>query len=686
MSNMGKKKFSNILKMSVALVAMLGTMVLSNISIARADEEIIHTHIWATKYDKDKHWEYCTVCNKIKDESAHKFTDTWEFGKESCHRSNGDNFCTKICECGYSYIYRKPHTEDSKWYNTGVRLIHYKKCSTCNDWTRSGRCANSTGNLSCKNPGKCDTCGFVATKDCHYLTKNGVCRDCGKKFFTPTEPTITYDNEYKTATVKFTFKPENGSVTFTGTMGAYCGNSNYTDNKWTYVKNSDGSMEYTGVYTFDSSKQRKAKLHFLDRTGTIKINGNNVYTDGNIYTLDIWQDHVAPEVSDIKQVDQKTYNNWATIKELTISGNENLSKIVTISIIDKKSKDVIVDKAKTNVTNGTYSYKCTPPLEGPETGRAYIAKVEDEVGNVTEKEFVVYRTDCRAPMLRSAKEYTEWTRTKNIALELTDYGSGAPETSLNNQVSYKKTTKDGDKYKAVYTFSEDKYDVSEYALYVRDGLGNAGKEVIKVGKVDNTKPTVTEVKGEVAVLTLETVGGNTNATASPTESATVSTQDMSSNTTNKCAIVTVTANDMNTKLNAEGSGVAGYAVTTTQNLPKDNEWQKDNKLTIKEKGTYYLWVKDLAGNIADITVFDVKDDFTIEVHKEKIEYNNKEENKEINKPAKEETKKSAAKSDEDKMDNTPKTADVTKIAFAVVLLLTSGIIMIVIINKRKRRA
>ena len=188
------------------------------------------------------------------------------------------------------------------------------------------------------------------------------------------------------------------------------------------------------------------------------------------------------------------------------------------------------------------------------------------------------------------------------------------------------------------------------------------------------------------MLTLETVGGNTNATASPTESATASTQDMSSNTTNKCAIVTVTANDMNTKLNAEGSGVAGYAVTTTQTLPKDNEWQKDNKLTIKEKGTYYLWVKDLAGNIADITVFDVKDDFTIEVHKEKIEYNNKEENKEINKPAKEETKKSDTKSDKDKMDNTPKTADATKIAFAVVLLLTSGIIMIVIINKKRRRA
>ena len=684
----GSKTISKLVMMSLAIVSMLGTMVLTNVDVAKADEEIIHTHIWATKYDKDKHWEYCTVCNKVKDECTHKFTDTWELGKETCQKSNGDNFCTKICECGYSYIYRKPHTEDAKWYNTGVRLIHYKKCSSCGDWTRSARCANSTGNLSCKNPGKCDTCGYVATSNCHYLTKNGVCRDCGKKFFTATEPTITYDNDYKTATIKFTFKPEDSSVEFTGTMGAYCGNSNYTDNKWTYVKNSDGSMDYTGVYTFDSSKQRKAKLHFLDRTGAVKINGNNVYTDGNIYTLDIWQDHTAPEVSEVKQVDQKTYNNWATIKELTVSGKEDLSKIVTISILDKQTKDVIVDKAKTNVVNGTYSYKCTPPLEGPETGRAYIAKVEDEIGNVTEKEFVVYRTDCRAPLIRSSKEYTEWSRTKMIAFELTDYGSGTPETSLNDQVSYKKTTKDGDKYKAVYIFADDKYDVSEYALYLRDGLGNATKEVIKVGKIDNTKPTVTDIKGEVVESTLETSGGNTTAdnTSATAGTTATATPTMSSNTTTKYAVVTVTANDLNTKLNAEGSGVAGYAVTTTQTLPKDEEWQKDNKLTIKEKGTYYLWVKDLAGNIADITVINVKDDFTIEVQKDKIVYNDTEKVEEINIPAKEEAKESTDKSDKEAMDATPKTADATSIALTVVVLLVSGIAMIVIVNKKRKRA
>lgn len=692
----GTKKFSKIIMMSLAIVSMLGTMVFSNVEVAKA-EEIIHTHIWATKYDKDKHWEYCTVCSKVKDECTHKFVDHWEFGYESCHKSNGLNFSTRICECGYSYKYQKPHTENSTWYNTGVRLVHYKKCSVCNDWTRSGRCANSKGYLSCKNPGKCDTCGYVSNANCHYLTKDGVCRDCGKKFFTTTEPTITYDKDYKTATIKFTFKLADSSVTFTGNMGAYCGNANYTSNKWTYVKNSDGSMTYTGVYTFDSTKQRKSTLNFLDRSNVIKVNGNPVYVDANIMKPVIWQDHTAPEVNEVRQVDQKTHNDWATIKELTISGKENLSKIVTISILDKETKDVIVDKAKTEVTNGTYSYKCTPPLEGPKTGRSYIAKVEDEIGNVTEKEFVVFRTDCRAPLIRSSKEYTEWSQTKNIALELTDYGSGSPATSINDQVSYKNAVVDGDKYKAVYTFAEDMYDVKEYSLYLRDGLGNATKETIKVGKVDNTKPTVTEIKGEVSDIKEETSAEQTtgsttteqNTTSSTvtesTTTATGTTQDTTS--TKKCSVVTVTANDMNTKLNAEGSGVAGYAVSTTLEKPEADKWQTSNKLTITEKGKYYLWVKDGAENIADIAVITVKDDFTIEVADEKIEYkdNVKEDEVKGTEVKVDDAKKESSSKTEEKMDNTPKTADASQITMAVVLLVSSGIMLVAIRNKKRKR-
>lgn len=669
----GKKKLASIIKMGVAMVGMLGTMVLSNVEVARA-EKIIHTHIWATKYNENKHWEYCTVCNEIRNEHTHNMVDNWEYGYESCHQYNGNNFSTRICECGYSYVYRKPHTKCDTWYSTGARLMHYRKCSTCNDWTQSGRCANANGYLSCKNTGTCSTCGVQATKDYHYITKDGKCRDCGKKFFDITPYTITYDKDYKTATIKFTFKPVVSKVEFTGTMGAYCGNANYTSNKWTFNKHSDGSIDYTGVYTFDSSKQRKSTLNFMDRTGAIKINGVGVYADGNLMKMEIWQDHTKPEVNEVKQVDQKTHRNWATIKELTISGKENLSKIVTISILDKQTKDVIVNKAKTTVKDGKYTYKCTPPLEGPETGRDYILKVEDEIGNLTEKTFTVYRTDCRAPLIRSSKEYTEWSKTKNLALELTDYGAGSPATSLSDQVSYKNATKQGDKYIASYKFAEDKYDVSEYALYLRDGLGNATKEIIKVGKVDNTKPTVTDVKGEVIEI---------DRTINTTDPTTGTTTDNVTGATQKTAILTVTANDMNTTLNAEGSGVAGYALTKTKDEPKAEEWQESNQLAVTEAGTYYLWVKDAVGNIADITVINVKEDLTSEVTEEKIEYDNGEE--EIGEAISEVVDKNNT-GNKDDMDATPKTGDTTQVALALGILLVSGIIIMIVVGKRRKRA
>ena len=160
------KKISQLIKMSLALVGVLGTTMLSDVSTAYA-EKIIHTHIWATKYDNTKHWEYCTVCGETQESKEHKYTDNWEFGYESCHKSNGNNFNTKICKCGHSYVVRKDHVEEATWYNTGVRMVHYKRCSVCKDWTRSGNCSNSKGKLGCTNPGKCDTCGYEATKDYH---------------------------------------------------------------------------------------------------------------------------------------------------------------------------------------------------------------------------------------------------------------------------------------------------------------------------------------------------------------------------------------------------------------------------------------------------------------------------------------------------------------------------------------
>ena len=89
-------------------------------------------------------------------------------------------------------------------------------------------------------------------------------------------------------------------------------------------------------------------------------------------------------------------------------------------------------------------------------------------------------------------------------------------------------------------------------------------ETVNIGKLDNTKPTITKANKQLneASLTL-----------------------------------TVEANDINKTLNASGSGVTGYALTNSKSIP--NSFQESNNFTITNNGTYYVWSKDLVGNISE---------------------------------------------------------------------------------------
>ena len=103
------------------------------------DDEIIHTHIWATTHDAYKHWEYCTICARIRNEEQHTFVDNW-FNGESCGEWT---YSTRICSCGYNYIYHKPHGNLSDWNIVRQRIVHNRRCIDCGIWIDLGRCANA---------------------------------------------------------------------------------------------------------------------------------------------------------------------------------------------------------------------------------------------------------------------------------------------------------------------------------------------------------------------------------------------------------------------------------------------------------------------------------------------------------------------------------------------------------------
>ena len=564
-----RKKTISILLIIVIMLSQLFVPIGQSIAA-----EIEHTHIWSTKYDSTNHWEYCTVCGEKRNVTAHTFTDNWYYKRESCEMGN---YSIRVCDCGYSYQYTKPHVADtSVWYNTAYRLTHYRKCANCNTWCTSERCHDENGvALSCKHTGTCVDCGVTATENMHYIVADGKCRDCGVKFFDVTKPQITYADDYTTADVVFTMTPLFDSVEMQNIMGFHNPNG-FTTVSWSSVLNEDRSRTYTGHYTFNPERQYRGNFTF-DNSGFAKINGQSVY-GGGVTNFELWQDHTPPTITNITQVDQASSNGWATIREVTVEGTENLSNVVYITIKDKESGTIYVNNAATSVTSNAYSYSCTPSIEGDILGRAYVVEVRDIIGktgitdNVASQEISVTRTDGTAPTLTedSSLEYTNWTNSpKTVNLAFREFGSGGAELSFNDQDSYSPLPGQNSIYSWSKTFSDAQDGTSDYNVYVKDSLGNAARYTLTVGNIDYTKPT--------AVITPEACDWS------------------------KTKTVHISCSDEG------GSGFKNYRYSITDNETNPGSWSSpsinaESDITINQSGQKYLHIKieDNAGNVNTI--------------------------------------------------------------------------------------
>ena len=466
----------------VFVLVMLITMVPAD--LAKADP-IEHTHIWATKYDDKNHWEYCTVCKAIKNKEAHTFTDHWAFGYESC---KNNNYSKRICNCGYSYIYHKPHSEiHIAESHTYWERVHVNKCSSCGSWLSTSECYNENGAINCKNPGKCLICGGSWPTGRHDI-KNGICSTCGTTFYKMSEPQVSYNDDFTHVYIKYIFYPANSSVIPIDTQ---TNASPYTNGGMSHhgniTKNSDGT--YTiNLDVIISSSREKVSVGWIYNNVAV----NDVKCFVHTTPITVWQDHQAPTQNDIIQKDQTSANGWATIKQLTLSGTENLSDIVYLTISDKVTGEKYVTNAAVPVTDGKYSYNCTPSIEGDANGRTYVVTAKDRIGNTSTKEFIVSKTDGSYPQLKNGTSltYTDWSTSKNISLSFFDFGSSDIEASFDNQTDYKPLTKNGEYYVWNHLFG-DQVGTSEHTIYVRDALGNTGSYKLTVGNTDSNVYSIT---------------------------------------------------------------------------------------------------------------------------------------------------------------------------------------------------
>lgn len=419
------------------------------------------------------------MCGEKRNVTAHVFTDHWYSNSYAC----GGKASNRTCDCGYGYTYYPQHVKDPTVRSaTGSVRVHYWICKNCGAWMNHNDCRNQNGALSCKNPGTCSVCGGVWPVGKHYI-QNGRCVDCGKQIYKKVNSTQIYSDDYSTVTYTFDIIPLVDNMEVIAST-CFVQSSNHSSFKNNFVKNDDGSYTIQWIFTIDPTKATITAIPNW-RYECVTVDGYKCYVIDYEFSP-CWMDHTAPTISDIKQTDQKSYNGYSTIKQLDISGTEDYANQITLSVSDKVNRKVLVDNAKISVSNRNWKYTCTPPLEADENGRTYVVRIEDVNGNVSTKDFTIYKTDGTAPQIESPLSYTDWTNTaKTITLTFTDYGSGDVQASLGDQTHYQACTKTADgKYQITYTFNDDIIGNKTYKLYLRDGLGNTDDYDLIIGNID----------------------------------------------------------------------------------------------------------------------------------------------------------------------------------------------------------
>lgn len=318
-----------------------------------------------------------------------------------------------------------------------------------------------------------------------------------------------------------------------------------------------------------------------DTSNTVTISANDAASGVTAYAVSAtdtapatgWQESKALTVTG-----NGTFYAWArdAVGNVSAGYKFTVSKVdVTKPVISAVAvPDQWATSAKAAVTaadeggSGLATYAVTSsdaaPTTGWQTGSSftltangtYYAWAKDGAGNVSAAyKFTVSRVDTDKPVVDSVNIPTDWAMSGTVTIAASDTGSGIAAYAVTTGGSSAPVS--GWQQSNSFTFSAN----GKYYAWVKDIAGNvsaSGFEFV-LGKIDRTKPTLTEV------LMPENWTGT--------------------------AQITIMATD-------EETGIAAYAVTANSTTPKDDAWQDSSVFTLAANGTYYAWAKDGAGNMA----------------------------------------------------------------------------------------
>lgn len=301
---------------------------------------------------------------------------------------------------------------------------------------------------------------------------------------------------------------------------------------------------YTIQTSQDGEKWENITYQTVDKNGKVYARLSDGHNSGRVYETDVTNiDKLAPNTF--------TPTATSTTKSITVTA----STTDAVAANGSGSSGIAgyrFSKDNGNTwtayqTSGTYTWDNLPQTTN------YTIKVEakDNAGNVRQGS-VSKGTGTVETATGGTYSPTTWTN-GNVKVTLPTKSGYTTRYTTDGT----KPTKDSTQYTGEFTVSSN---CTITYLYT-DGTNIGGTGTLNVTNIDKTKPVVTETTA----------------------------------TTNK---ITIKATD-------DESGIVGYAITTSNTVPSSftsvtNTKSLDTSLTgYKQSTTYYVWVKDAAGNVSE---------------------------------------------------------------------------------------
>lgn len=202
----------------------------------------------------------------------------------------------------------------------------------------------------------------------------------------------------------------------------------------------------------------------------------------------------------------------------------------------------------------------TPPSTGWQTSNSftltangtYYAWARSATNTVSaSRSFSVSKADRSMPVVSSVAVPDSWHTSSTVTVSGTDTGSGIAAYTVTTGGTSPPIS--GWQTSNSFSFSAN----GSYNAWIKDNAGNVSVGYsFEITKVDTTAPVISEVD-------------------MPTD--------------------WVAQADIDIQATDAGSGITGYALTTSGMVPV-SDWQDSNNFTLAANGTYYAWVRDGAGN------------------------------------------------------------------------------------------